>query len=293
MSLPNFPKAPLLLPLIALLSSCSVSSPRAQTPAPQTPPVPQQIKPTPAIPTPTAVIPTPPTLTKITPPPAPTPTLNKHPLQVRKATFNGTTFTAVTFDRRDYILKIIDQKSGPGSEFKTAQEAGKDSLAVINGGFFSPDGKPIGLVITNGEARGIFNSSSFLGTGILDGKNLTLASRKNYKKSPELLQTGPRLLWPGQTLTGLSSKNPRTRSLLIWDGQHHFGIVHASFATLQGLSNNLKSQPLTGFKITHALNLDGGTSSDLWISNTITGGGISKRSFLNKPVRNYLALQKR
>ncbi len=276
-----FAKAPLLL--VALLSSCSVSTPMAQTSPPKTQPQPTPVKP----------------VKKITPPtkkidlPQEAPTSEKHPLKVRTASLNGTSFTAVTFDRRDYSLKVIDQKNGPGSEFTSASEAGKGQLAAINGGFFNKDGSPLGLVITNGEVRGSLNTSTFLGTGVLDAKNLTLSSRNNYKKSSELLQTGPRLLWPGQTLTGLSAKNDRPRSLLIWDGKNHFGLVHASSATLQGLSNNLKSQPIPGFKITHALNLDGGTSSDLWVSSAVPGGGITKRSFLNKNVRNYLALKKR
>ncbi len=278
-----FTKAPLLFPLIALLSSCSVSTPRAQNPAspaqtqPHASPVSPSKKKT-ATPSKTAQ--------------SPSPSL-KHPLKVQTASLNGTTFTALTFDRRDYTLKVIDQEAGPGSQFTSAADAGKNHLAAINGGFFNQDGSPLGLVITDGQVRGTLNSSSFLGTGVIDGKNLTLATRKNYKKSSELLQTGPRLIWPGASLTGLSAKNDRPRSLVIWDGKNHFGLVHASSATLQGLSNNLRAQPIPDFKITHALNLDGGTSSDLWISNTIPGGGISKRSFLNKNVRNYLALQKR
>ncbi|MFT7304003.1 MAG: hypothetical protein ACI8UZ_002849 [Akkermansiaceae bacterium] len=274
----------LLFPLIALLSSCSVPSPRAQTPA-----TPQQ--PAPVIPAP----PLPPTTQEIAPkvtphPPAPS---NPHPLKVHTASLNGTTFTVVTFDRRDYTLKVVDQKNGPGSQFRSAQAAAQGSLAAINGGFFNPDGSPLGLVITSGEARGTFNSASFLGTGILDAKNLTLATRQSYRKSPELLQAGPRLVWKGEPLTGLSAKNERPRSFLIWDGQNHFGLAHANTATLQGLANNLKSQPLPGFNLQYALNLDGGTSCDLWVSDSVPGGPTTKRSFFTKDARNYLALKKR
>jgi hypothetical protein len=227
-------------------------------------------------------------------PPSPPPVATaKHPLKVRTASLNGTKFTAVTFDRRDYFLKVIDQKNGPGSRYKNAQAAGSGGLAAINGGFFNPDGSPLGLVITGGEVRGSFNSASFLGTGILDGKNVTLSSRQNYKRSTELLQTGPRLVWAGESLTGLSSTNERPRSLMIWDGKNHFGLVHANTATLKGLSNNLKSQPLSGFDIKYAVNLDGGTSCDLWVSESVSGGGFSKNSFFTKKAKNYLALHKR
>ena len=278
-------KATLLLP--AFLTSCTSPSPQAAPPSrPPAPAVASTVAPqSPPPPINPAIAP------KITPQPATS--SPKHPLKVRTASLNGTNFTAVTFDRRDYFLKVIDQKNGPGSKFSSAKAAGSGSLAAINGGFFSPEGKPVGLVITGGEVRGSFNSSSFLGTGILDGKAVTLATRKNYQKSSELLQSGPRLVWAGEALTGLSSTNERPRSFMIWDGKDHFGIAYANPATLKGLSNNLKSQPLKGFEIKYAVNLDGGTSCDLWVSGSISGGGFSKNSFLRKKARNYLALRKR
>jgi hypothetical protein len=217
----------------------------------------------------------------------------RHPLKIRAASLNGTTFTAVTFDGRDYFLKVIDQKEGPGTEFARAEFAGQGSLAAINGGFFNPDGSPLGLVITDGQSRGVFNASSFLGTGIIDGENATLSDRKSYQESSELLQSGPRLVWNQERLTGLSKSKERPRSFVIWDGNNHFGIGHADRATLQGLANNLEAQPLEGFHIKYAINLDGGTSCDLWVSTQISGGGFTKSSLFRKKARNYLALRKR
>ncbi|MDA8958864.1 phosphodiester glycosidase family protein [Akkermansiaceae bacterium] len=230
--------------------------------------------------------------------PPPSPILSalpsqSHPLKVNSASLNGTTFTALTFDGRDYFLKVIDQKEGPGTEFARAEFAGRGSLAAINGGFFNPDGSPLGLVITDGQSRGVFNASSFLGTGIIDGENTTLSDRKSYQKSSELLQSGPRLVWNQERLTGLSKSKERPRSFVIWDGHDHFGIGHADRATLQGLANNLQAQPFEGFHIKYAINLDGGTSCDLWVSNQIPGGGFTRSSLFRKKARNYLALRKR
>lgn len=281
-------KAALFIP--AILAACAAPSPETIPPPRQfdqgaaaaTPPPLPALQP-PASP---AIAP------KVTPPPtaAPSP---KHPLKVRTASLNGTEFTAVTFDRRDYFLKVIDQKNGPGSQFSSAQAAASGGLAAINGGFFSPEGKPVGLVITGGEVRGSLNTSSSLGTGILDGKSVTLATRQNYQNSSELLQTGPRLVWAGESLTGLSTTNDRPRSFMIWDGQNHFGLAYADSATLKGLSNNLKAQPLSGFDIKYAVNLDGGTSCDLWVSDSVPGGSLSRSSFFRKKARNYLVLKSR
>ncbi|MEN8871921.1 MAG: phosphodiester glycosidase family protein [Akkermansiaceae bacterium] len=277
--------------LTLLLSACT--EPHSEPPPPPAvaaPVTPQALPLPPIPPTPTIA---PKVAPKVSPAPPPTIASPKHPLKVRTATLNGTKFTAVTFDRRDYYLKVIDQKGGPGSQFDSAQAAGSGGLAAINGGFFNPDGSPLGLVISGGESRGAFNSASFLGTSILDGQNVTLSTRTNYQRSNELLQTGPRLVWGEESLTGLSSYNERPRSLMIWDGKNHFGLVHANTATLIGLSNNLKSQPLSGFDIKYAVNLDGGTSCDLWVSGSVSGGGFNKNSFFRKKARNYLALHKR
>ena len=282
-------KSHFILLLIALLGSCSVTTPRARPPIPPLPTVPRA-KPV-ALPARAVSM-----ITPQDPPPSPILSAlpsQSHPLKVSSASLNGTTFTAVTFDRRNYFLKVIDQKEGPGTEFARAEFAGQGSLAAINGGFFNPDGSPLGLVITDGQSRGAFNSHSFLGTGIIDGENTILSHRKSYQKSSELVQSGPRLVWDQERLIGLSKSKERPRSFVIWDGNNHFGIGHADRATLQGLANNLQAQPFEGFHIKYAINLDGGTSCDLWVSNQIPGGGFTKSSLFRKKARNYLALRKR
>ena len=282
-------KSHLILLLIALLGSCSVTTPRARPPIPPLPTVPRADP----LALPARAV------SMITPQdPPPSPILSalpsqSHPLKVNSASLNGTTFTAVTFDRRNYFLKVIDQKEGPGTEFTGAEFAGQGSLAAINGGFFNPDGSPLGLVITDGQSRGAFNSHSFLGTGIIDGENTILSHRKSYQKSSELVQSGPRLVWNQERLIGLSKSKERPRSFVIWDGNNHFGIGYADRATLQGLANNLQAQPFEGFHIKYAINLDGGTSCDLWVSTQIPGGGFTKSSLFRKKARNYLALRKR
>ena len=282
-------KSHLILLLIALLGSCSVTTPRARPPIPPLPTVPRA-DPL-ALPARAVSM-----ITPQNPPPSPILSalpLQSHPLRVSSTSLNSTTFTAVTFDRRNYFLKVIDQKEGPGTEFARAEFAGQGSLAAINGGFFNPDGSPLGLVITDGQSRGAFNSHSFLGTGIIDGENTILSHRKSYQKSSELVQSGPRLVWDQERLIGLSKSKERPRSFVIWDGNNHFGIGYADRATLQGLANNLQAQPFEGFHIKYAINLDGGTSCDLWVSTQIPGGGFTKSSLFRKKARNYLALRKR
>ena len=73
----------------------------------------------------------------------------------------------VAYDDRDMTLRVADQPNGPGSRWITARDAAATygGVAAINGGFFTPEGKPLGLLIETGTRRGHLNKSS-LGTGI-------------------------------------------------------------------------------------------------------------------------------
>ena len=235
-------------------------------------------------------------------PAAPEPTKPKienipfHSLQARTIERRGIELTLVSFDRRNYRLIVADQPTGPGSKYDDARDAGNGHLASINGGFFTPAGSPLGLVVTDGNRRGGVNRASFLGTGFFLGPKAKLLSRTDYLASSpshqEVLQSGPRLVWSGETPTGLSNRDERPRSFLLWDGKEHFALGYADSASLKGLSCLLQSQPISGFKITYALNLDGGRSCDFWISSSVNGGGTTRSSFLKKGARNYLVLKR-
>ncbi|MDA7888378.1 phosphodiester glycosidase family protein, partial [Akkermansiaceae bacterium] len=220
-----------------------------------------------------------------------------HPLKARTIKSGGTELTIVSFDRRNHRLVVADQSGGPGSDYDDANDAGRGHLAAINGGFFTPTGSPLGLVVTNGTRRGGINRASFLGTGFFLGPQAELMSRTEYLSSSpsrqEVLQSGPRLVWSGETLTGLSDREKRPRSFLLWNGKEHFALGYAESASLKGLSSLLQRQPISGFKIAYALNLDGGRSCDFWISSSVSGGGFTRSSFLKKDVRNYLVLQRK
>lgn len=208
-------------------------------------------------------------------------------------------FNLITFNTRTQHLIIADQPKGPGTKWQNAATAAKthNGIAAINAGFFTPNGKPLGIVISNGKKRGSYNTSS-LGTGIFhSNKNKAKISRrsvwKNLAKNPpsQLLQSGPMLLEKNKPVIGLSNKNPRPRSFIASDGKNNWLIGHASSTTLSQLAKALKTIKIPNIKITTALNLDGGRSSDLWASSSVTKGPIQIRPFWNKPVRNFLILK--
>ena len=227
-----------------------------------------------------------------------------HAIRAQKAEVAGVTLTYLSFDTRTHTLAVVDQAT-VGSEFQSAAAVtrAKGALATINGGFFTPEGQPLGLVYQNGKKSGSLNTASSLGSGVVyvDEKlaQPVIARRATFQgwlKDPafnpkEVLQTGPFLVEDGRAVSGLSNDQARVRSLLLWDGEHHFAIAQCAPISLRNLGGALAKQPLSGFKVQVALNLDGGRSADLNISSKVPGGPINLRTWLNKPVRNYVIVK--
>jgi len=221
------------------------------------------------------------------------------PTKLHKVTHQGIKFNLVTFDSRKQSLIIADQTKGPGTIYPDAQTAAKslNGIAAINAGFFTPEGKPLGLVISKGVKRGAYNTSS-LGSGIYyqTDKGAHIKRRSVWtqlSKNPpaELLQSGPMLLEESKNIAGLSNKQSRVRSFIATDGNNYWCIGHASACTLNELSKALTTLKIGNFTPTTALNLDGGRSSDLWVSPKVDNGPLSIRPFWNKNVRNFLVLK--
>lgn len=208
---------------------------------------------------------------------------------------SGITFEGVAFDSRDHRLVVADQASGPGSMFADSAAAARavGGIAAVNAGFFTPEGDPLGLVVSAGKISGSWNSASSLGSGAWfensSGKS-AIARRGSLTRAEattmrELIQAGPLLVENSRTVSGLEATKSSVRTVISWDGGTRWWIGHSSPCTLAALG-----QALAAWPIRHALNLDGGRSSDLWISENVSGGPLLRRAPWNRPVRNFLIL---
>lgn len=222
------------------------------------------------------------------------------PTEVIRQTVNGVDLIVVRFDDRAYDLRVVDQRGGPGSRWATASLAGRGTgaLAAINGGFFTPEGDPLGLVVGGAGSAGFWNKVSSLCSGVfvVDGEGPKLVRTRSWlpqRESSELLQAGPFLVEGGKLVGGLHEDEDRARSFLLWDGRHGWAMGYSRSATLQALAKALASEKFKGMRVSSALNLDGGRSADLWVSSSVKGGGVTERLWWNRPVRNFLVLKKK
>lgn len=233
--------------------------------------------------------------------PAPLPSTAVKPPAVARKTIRGIDFEGVAFDSRSHRLLVIDQPLGPGSAFASAQDVARayGALAAINAGFFTPEGKPLGLVVTAGKRYGYWNSASSLGSGIFaesSGGQLSIQRRSSpagFAGALELIQAGPMLVEDGRKVGGLDQEKLAVRSLLMTDGTHRWWIGKTSLCTLAALGDALSSSSPAAWPARHALNLDGGRSTDLFVSSQVPGGPFERRGILNRPVRNFLILKPR
>lgn len=199
----------------------------------------------------------------------------------------------VSFDSRTHKLQVVDQANGPESQFLDCKAAAQscNAIAAINAGFFTPNGAPLGVVISNGKKSGANNPSS-LGSAVWfdTGKFSAIVRRaKTSFTAKELIQAGPMLIENGESIQKLESQKVSARSFIAYDGAFRWAIIRTSPCSLADLSVTLK-KATSPFVIRTAMNLDGGRSSEFYTSDAVINGGTFTRPLWNKPVRNYLVL---
>ncbi len=214
-----------------------------------------------------------------------------------RTSISGVSIEAVVFDARSHTLRVADQPGGPGSRWADSREAGTalGGLAAVNGGFFTPEGDPLGRVVAGGKPIGSVNRASSLGAGWFLEKNgrPALARRDAFQGAREALQSGPFLVEHGKAVGGLSEKQSSARTFVATNGASGWVIARTGACSLSQLAGALAGTDLGGVRIQTALNLDGGRSSEIWVSPEITGGPAFSRPIWNKPVRNFLVLRPR
>lgn len=214
-----------------------------------------------------------------------------------RTNLGGIEVEAVVFDSRSHRLVVADQKGGPGSQWPDARGAGraKGGIAAVNAGFFTPEGEPLGRVVVEGDARGGVNRASSLGAGFFVERegSLRLVRREAFAGGREALQSGPFLVEGGRSVGGLSARSSSARTFVATDGASAWVLARTGPCSLQQLGHELAGARVGGVRLQTVLNLDGGRSSELWVSDRIPGGPVFVRPFWNKPVRNFLVLRPR
>jgi exopolysaccharide biosynthesis protein len=176
---------------------------------------------------------------------------------------------AVTFSATDCTFALLDD---PEHAYDLASAAKKrGALAAVNGGYFHPDRTPLGLRIRQGkEIHPLEKAKLLTGLMIVSGGRVSLLRTGEFDRaqSPrEAVQAGPFLVDRRLPVNGLNASRADARTVIVAGPQQQFGLVIIDRSTLADAAAILTTPLLLGnWNVVRALNLDGGSSTGLWVA---------------------------
>lgn len=194
----------------------------------------------------------------------------------------------VSFSPKTHTFAVMDN---PDDAYDLASACAKrGALAGVNGGYFRPDRTPLGLLIRQGvqihppEKGKLLSGIVSVSAGVI-----TIQRASAFKPSPavrEALQAGPFLIEGGRRIAGLNATKTAARTVVFQDAKGRAGFLICKSVTLAEMAEILATPALfPDGKITRALNLDGGSSTAMWVRGDPP---FHQREW--KGVRDYLAV---
>jgi exopolysaccharide biosynthesis protein len=218
-----------------------------------------------------------------------TPNVEHRQITLRESsTENRVTINLAVFSMRSSTLRVIDNPSAESLE--TIAKRGSFA-AGVNGGYFDPENKPVGLMISRGTVVAPLRRARLLsGVMIVSAGRLDLLRTTEYsatRKASEALQCGPFLVDRGQVIAGLNNTRSARRTFVAIGESDQATIGSCSGVTLAELGRILATRAIASdLGIRRALNLDGGSSSGFWFAGEQGPILIPEQ----KTVRNFVML---
>ena len=213
----------------------------------------------------------------------------RHIVLTESQTSERATLDLALFSLKSATLRVIDN---PISENDLATLMPRENcLAGVNGGYFDPENKPVGLLISDGKVVAPLRKARLL-SGVMIVSNgriqlLRVAEYSSKRKATAAVQCGPFLVDRGQPVAGLNDTRSARRTFIVTGGPDRAAIGFCSAVTLAQLGRILATPEIApDVKVQRALNLDGGSSSAFWFAGEHGPFSISEQ----KTVRNFVAV---
>ncbi|MGH8047774.1 MAG: phosphodiester glycosidase family protein [Chthoniobacterales bacterium] len=145
------------------------------------------------------------------------------------------------------------------------------ALAGVNGNYFKADWTPVGLELAAGNPVHGFERAKLLSGVFVVTKGVPRIVRSGIytssKNDTDALQAGPFLVEKGAAIPGLNATRAARRTVVATDGKGRWAILIFSPVTLAETADLLASRAVfPDFPVVHALNMDGGSSTALWVA---------------------------
>ena len=145
-----------------------------------------------------------------------------------------------------------------------------DAILAINGGFFTPEHKLLGLRIDQGKQYSPIKNISWWGVFYTQNNKATITSKHHFQPSKSIdfaIQSGPRLLVNGNILKLKPGKAERTALAIDRQGHVIIAVTQKAPMTTTEFATILRaSEAHNGLNAVSALNLDGGHSTQLYVN---------------------------
>ena len=170
---------------------------------------------------------------------------------------------AFRIDLKRLRLRGVQAKA-PGRTAATVSQLTTDTtLVAVNGGYFNKQNRPLGLLIDQGQVTNPLRRADWGVLTVSKAGRARLVHTRDYKpdKSTDFaIQAGPRLVVKGAPLTFPAQAARRTALGIEPNGRYLILVV----ASQPMLTARLATLMHTTFGCDFALNLDGGSSTQLW-----------------------------
>jgi hypothetical protein len=199
------------------------------------------------------------------------------------------TVDVAVFSAKSSALRVIDNPEGQslGTVMKQVK-----CVCGVNGGYFDPDFKPIGLRVADGTTFSPLRRARLI-TGILLQSDrgidvVRVGEFSGTKKIISAIQSGPFLVEANKRIRGLNNLQLARRTFAGIATNDRAVLGFCSEVSLAELANILAGAPVAAdSKIRRAMNLDGGSSSAFWFARE-DGSAFSIPG--RKPVRDFVAV---
>jgi uncharacterized protein YigE (DUF2233 family) len=202
------------------------------------------------------------------------------------------TLDLALFSTKSATLRVIDNPAGEDN--LAAVMRLENCLAGVNGGYFDPENKPVGLLISDGNPIAPLRRARLL-SGVMIVSNgrielLRVAEYSSKRRATAALQCGPFLVDRTRPVAGLNDIRSARRTFIVTGGSDRAAIGFCSDVTLAELGRILATPGVApDLKVQRALNLDGGSSSAFWFAGERGPFSISEQ----KTVRDFVAVVSR
>jgi hypothetical protein len=194
------------------------------------------------------------------------------------------------FSTKSCTLRVIDQANAPRRALAYVMQRG-NCLAGVNGGYFDSDYAPIGLLMVDGKTIAPLQRARLI-TGVLiaSSRGVQIMRTREFPRQQKFnaaVQCGPFLVDLGRPVRGLEETHQARRTFAAVAKPDRAALGFCSEISLAELADILASAELADdFKISRALNLDGGSSSGFWFAREGDAFSVPEQ----KTVRDFIAI---